>query len=200
MNHHNPLLIFDLGNVIIRHSEPVLFANISAACDDPAKARPLLDEVFAIGGADLQPTRHFFEGIRERIGFSKSYDDFEKLWSSHFTRDEDMEALVRSLAARYRLVILSNTNDAHWRFLRCEYDIMQVPHALYTSFELGMEKPSADIYRHVLKAESRTPEDSIFIDDRMVNVEAARALGLHGIHFTGKDALIPELERLGVRL
>ena len=199
MEASDPLLIFDLGNVVLRHSEPVLFANISAACDDPAAARPLLGGVFAAGGGDLQPTRIFFESIRRQIGFSKSYEEFESLWCSHFSHDDEMEQLVRALAERYRLVILSNTNDAHWRFLHREYDILSVPHALYTSFELGIEKPSPAIYERVLELEGRAAKDAIFVDDKPENVEAARILGINAILFTGRDALVAALDALGVR-
>jgi putative hydrolase of the HAD superfamily len=194
----DPLLIFDLGNVILKHSEDVLFTNISAVCADPAQARDHMKDGFVMGGGDLLPNRQFFEKIRERIGFQGDYPAFERLWSSHFTRDPGMEELVEELASLYRLVVLSNTNDAHWKYLNAEYPIMQVPAKLYTSFELGLQKPDLAIYRAVLEAEHRQPEEAIFVDDRAENVAAASTLGLHGIVFTNRLQLESDLADLGI--
>ena len=194
----DPLLIFDLGNVILKHSEEVLFDSISAACADPLQAREHMKDMFAMGGGDLLPNRQFFDNIRERIGFTQDYDAFERLWSSHFTHDTEMEDLVEVLASLYRLVILSNTNDAHWKYLNAEYPIMKVPAKLYTSFELGLEKPNLAIYRAVLEAEQRPPQDCIFVDDRAENVAAASTLGIHGILFKDRMQLESDLADLGI--
>jgi putative hydrolase of the HAD superfamily len=194
----NPLLIFDLGNVIIRHDDDLLFKGLSGACANPSTALRLLRDIFRKGGADLMSTNLFFESIRHKIGYTGDYDHFQSIWCSHFSRDPAMEELVAALAAKYQLVILSNTNDAHWKFLTGSYDVLKVPRALYTSFELGMEKPSLEIYEYVLKAEHRTAEETIFVDDRQQNVDGARAAGIHGILFTGREALIRDLAELGV--
>jgi putative hydrolase of the HAD superfamily len=193
-----PLLIFDLGNVVIKHDDDILFHGLSGACKEPDKAMALLKNIFQEGGADLKSTADYFEEIRYKIGFEGEYDRFESIWCSHFSHDPAMEDLVKALAAKHQVVILSNTNDAHWRFLTGKYDILKVPKAVYTSFELGIAKPAAEIYLHVLKAEHRQPEEAIFIDDKPVNVEGARAVGMHGIHFTGREALERDLEALGI--
>ena len=194
----DPLLIFDLGNVILKHSEEALFANISAACADPVHAREQMNDTFAQGGGDLLPNRQFFENVRERLGFRQDYDAFERLWSSHFSHDPEMEDLVEVLASLYRLVVLSNSNDAHWKYLNAEYLIMKVPAKLYTSFELGLEKPDLAIYRAVLEAEQRKPEEAIFVDDKAENVAAASTLGIHGILFRDRLQLESDLADLGI--
>lgn len=62
----------------------------------------------------------------------------------------------------------------------------------------GLAKPDAAIYRLAMQRSGRPAEQLVFIDDRLENVEAARALGMHGIHFTGADALRAELVALGL--
>ena len=59
-------------------------------------------------------------------------------------------------------------------------------------------KPEAELFRILLRRNNLAPEQAIFIDDSLKNVDAARALGLHAIHFRSADALERELLALGV--
>ena len=195
------LLVFDLGNVILRHDNELLLRNLAARCPDPAAAAAALKqaldkETFSAGKGTLA---ELFAIVGPAIRFDGDYATFAELYCSHFTHDPAMEALVEDLASRHRLVILSNTDAVHWAHIMRDYPVMQAPHALYTSFELGLTKPGWEIYQHVLKAEGFAAADSIFIDDRIDNVEGARALGMTGIHFTGDAAALKaELSGLGV--
>ncbi len=195
----DPLLIFDLGNVILRHDNALLMRRLAAKSRLPEKAVPDLIGCFD-HGMDVgdETLREAFEREYATIGFKAGYEAFADIWCSHFSHDLGMEDLVERLSQRYRLVILSNTNAAHWEYLMGTYPILQTPHARYTSFELRLRKPNAAIYRHVLEREGRSPDSAVFIDDKLENVEAARALGIHGIHFTGRDALVAELAALNV--
>lgn len=59
-------------------------------------------------------------------------------------------------------------------------------------------KPSAELFNILLRRNNLTATDSVFIDDSIKNVDAARALGIHAIHFKSTDALEQELRGLGV--
>jgi 2-haloacid dehalogenase len=59
-------------------------------------------------------------------------------------------------------------------------------------------KPSAELFDILLRRNSLAASESIFIDDSLKNVDAARALGLHAIHFRSADLLEQELATLGV--
>jgi 2-haloacid dehalogenase len=66
------------------------------------------------------------------------------------------------------------------------------------SGEVKLLKPDARIFRLFLKTFAIDPGLSIYIDDRRANVEAARAVGMHGIVFTDAAALRSELIGLGL--
>ena len=68
--------------------------------------------------------------------------------------------------------------------------------ACYVSGELGLLKPQAEIYRHVLADLGITPAEAIFIDNRASNVAGAEALGITGHVFTDADQLRAFLESL----
>ena len=59
-------------------------------------------------------------------------------------------------------------------------------------------KPDAELFRILFRRNNIVPEQAIFIDDSIKNVDAARALGLHAIHFRSPDQLEQEMLQLGV--
>src|SRR5262249_51860859 len=61
--------------------------------------------------------------------------------------------------------------------------------ACYVSGELGLLKPHAEIYRHVLGDLGITPAEAVFIDNRASNVAGAEALGITGHVFTDAGRL-----------
>ena len=79
-----------------------------------------------------------------------------------------------------------------------EFDWLSRFDVLVWSFQLKMAKPDPDIYRHVLKELGTRPEETLFLDDRPVNVEAANALGFKGLTFTNVDQLRTDLIAQGL--
>jgi putative hydrolase of the HAD superfamily len=64
---------------------------------------------------------------------------------------------------------------------------------LVWSYQLGMAKPEPAIYQHTLRELGVEPGEALFIDDRLVNIEAARALGMQGILFSTVERLRADL-------
>ncbi|WP_308249691.1 HAD family hydrolase [Sphaerisporangium fuscum] len=64
------------------------------------------------------------------------------------------------------------------------------------SGEVGMRKPEPRIFHHALGLVGLRPEECVFIDDIEANIEAARALGLVGLHHRDADATIAAMEEL----
>ncbi|MEM1351698.1 MAG: HAD family phosphatase [Pseudomonadota bacterium] len=62
----------------------------------------------------------------------------------------------------------------------------------------GVVKPNARIFELLCERASVAPEDCVFIDDGLHNIEGARAVGMDGIHFTGADALEADLKTRGM--
>lgn len=69
---------------------------------------------------------------------------------------------------------------------------------VFFSCHLRLAKPDPEIYRVVCRSLGREPAEAVFIDDKAENAQGAERAGLAGIHFTGAEALVAELARLGV--
>jgi putative hydrolase of the HAD superfamily len=99
-------------------------------------------------------------------------------------------------AARYRTAILSNMPSAKLSFMRASGSfgwIKDFQPAIF-SCEYHLVKPEPEIYRLCLEKLAVDPEGCIFLDDVPRNVEAARALGIHALHFRSAAAGAAELE------
>ena len=64
------------------------------------------------------------------------------------------------------------------------------------SAEEGVQKPDAEIYTRALSRLGVAPQEAIFVDDRLENVEGARRVGMHALHYTGSVGVRQEIARL----
>ncbi|MGC1964931.1 MAG: HAD-IA family hydrolase, partial [Candidatus Acidiferrales bacterium] len=69
--------------------------------------------------------------------------------------------------------------------------------SFFSSCYLGVRKPEEQIYRLALEIAQREPEETVLIDDRGLNLECAREIGMNGIHFQNVGQLRADLAQLG---
>lgn len=94
--------------------------------------------------------------------------------------------------------ILSNMGDGVLDSVKREFDWIYRFNVLVWSYQLGIAKPDPAIYRYTLDKLGTRPEETLFIDDKIENVEAARALGIPSIHYSGVEQLRAELIAMGL--
>jgi putative hydrolase of the HAD superfamily len=119
-----------------------------------------------------------------------------RMWT---TQNPVMVAWQQRLKAHgLRTAILSNMGDSVLESIEREYAWIRNFDVLVWSYQLGMAKPEAAIYRHTLEKLGTRPGETLFIDDRRVNIEAARALGMVAIEFTTAEKLREDLTAAGM--
>lgn len=79
-----------------------------------------------------------------------------------------------------------------------EFHLRREFQAFFSSCYLGIRKPDEGIYRIALEVTQRRPEECLFVDDRELNLECARQLGMHTIHFQNAAQLRNDLNASGV--
>jgi glucose-1-phosphatase len=88
-----------------------------------------------------------------------------------------------SKEGKYKLILLSNTNDIHIEWVQQNVKFFEAFKkcfaAFYLSQELNMRKPDPSIYQFVLKQHNLIPQETLFIDDTLENTEAAAKLNIH---------------------
>lgn len=106
---------------------------------------------------------------------------------------------IQSLKAHgYKVYYLSNFSSKAYEDCRDALDFIPFTDGGILSYREKIIKPDAEIYQLLLSRYSLNAEESVFIDDTMANVNAANALGIHGICFKTKEQVEAELKQLGV--
>lgn len=106
--------------------------------------------------------------------------------------------LLAELRENYTIALLSNTNAAHWdRFERQNTFLQHVDYP-FTSLQFGLMKPNAAIYQRLLSELDCQPEEVLFFDDGLANIEAARAEGIHAERVFGPGDIKAALSERGL--
>ncbi|PID57488.1 MAG: haloacid dehalogenase [Ignavibacteriae bacterium] len=137
------------------------------------------------------------EFIKYNLDWLENYvskKDFIKIFSEIFEPQKEVIALLPKLKNKYKLVLLSNTNNIHKIYGWEHYQFLKYFDKLILSFEIGANKPEEKIYKSVENFTKEKPETHIFIDDILEYVEAPKKLGWEGIQFKGYENLTAELK------
>ena len=97
-----------------------------------------------------------------------------------------------------KLAVLSNMPGELGQYIRQTTDWLRPFHHLCFSGELKVWKPEPAIYRTCLEALDVPAGKALFLDDREVNVEGARAVGMHAVVFHSVEKLRADLEAFGL--
>lgn len=95
--------------------------------------------------------------------------------------------------AGLKIGILSNIGDSLVVRMRKEFAWLKEFDHVTWSYELGMVKPEAGIYRHTLEKLGVEPQQALFLDDKPVNIRGAEAVGMRGIVYTSLKDLVEAL-------
>lgn len=123
------------------------------------------------------------------------------LWDARMWTTQNPAMLAWQLELKRRGVrtaILSNMGDNVHANMQREFEWLSRFDALVWSYELRVAKPDPAIYLHVLKELGTRPEETLFLDDKPVNIEAAEALGIRGIVFSTVAKLREDLVAAGL--
>jgi len=185
-------IIFDLGGVLL-NINPLLSLNEFARLGetDPVTLRNMLvnERIFEkFDTGNLSPEQ--FRSELCRILNRKLNDaEIDKAWNI-LLLDFPLPRveLLQQLRKNYRIFLLSNTNIIHYWYYIAEFyknngfHMTELFDKLFLSYEIGIHKPDAGIFKQVLKTADLKPSECVFIDDSLQNVEAAVLQGITGIH------------------
>jgi glucose-1-phosphatase len=195
-------VIFDLGKVLVPFDFQIGYRALAGCCPYDAPevrqriAKSRLVEPFEKG---LIEPREFVRQLSAALDLRTDYSGFCHAWSSIFYGQLIADDVLESLAARYRLLLLSNTNSIHWEMICANYPTMvRHFHDRVLSFEVHAAKPEAAIYRSALERAGCRPEECFFTDDIALNVEAAGHEGIDAVQFHSPPQLEEEMARRGI--
>lgn len=128
-------------------------------------------------------------------------DEFLASFADIFWPNPEICDLIPKLRPHYRIVLASNTCDAHFNKFR-EMFASTLVHfdALGTSHTMNARKPHAAFYESAHRLANVQPGECLFLDDLPVNVEAAERFGWKGIVYRPDGTIKQKLQAAGVEI
>jgi len=178
-------LIFDFGDVFINLNKEATYTELNKLGIHSFSEEMLqIIKQYEIGVITSHEFCDFYKNIFPNI----SVDQIVKSWNAIILdfpeyRLNFIEELSKS--KKYKLILLSNTNELHIekvienmsierykRFKNC-FD------SFYLSHEINLRKPNAEIFEYVLKTHDLIADECFFVDDTNEHTDIAKSLGIH---------------------
>lgn len=197
-------LFFDIGGVLLtngwdRDSRLAAAKKFHLDWDEFESRHELLLHAFEVGDVGLE------EYLDRVIFYCKrdfTRDEFRNFVYSQAQAMPESLALMGRIAKPHKYLISALNNESRdlnaYRIekfhLRDYFDVF------LSSCYLGVRKPDEAIYQAALNITQRKGEECVFVDDRGLNLECARELGMHTIQFKNAGQLEADLKQLGVSI
>jgi FMN phosphatase YigB (HAD superfamily) len=199
-NNEIKAIIFDLGNVLIKvNFERMLINKVKEQIGNTAykvMEAAYNDDLFKqFCTGKINPVS-FHQKLSARLNLNMSYEVFKRKWCDIFEPIEGMPELLSQLSKNYAIGLLSDTDPIHWQYVLQKYPFLQSIKRPTLSFETGYMKPSPKLYRMAAENINCDIKECLFIDDRFVNVEGAKAIGMKAIQFIDLSQLKNFLKEL----
>ena len=196
-------LLFDLGRVVldIDFSKAIACWAGHAGCKPEAiVGRYVRDEAYRLHEVGRISDEDYFASLRSSLGISISDAQFLEGWNAIFAGEMPGIADLLPRAAKHMPVYaFSNTNRPHVDYFSREYaNLLGHFRELYLSSSIGLRKPDAEAFDHVVAAMGVPASRIVFFDDLAENIEGARARGLTAVHVTSPHDVGLALKALGI--
>ncbi len=195
------LVAFDLGNVLCAVDErPV---TIELASISGRSLEEVFETIFGrdrkalFEGGHITFAQHADQAITT-LGLDLTLDEFTDLYNSVLIPSEDMFPLVSQITQRYRIALVSNTSEPHWKAAEKFLPFSSKLDPVIISCEVAAMKPDPAFYDSLLERSHVAAANTLFIDDLPANVEAALKMGFIGHQFLSRAELELYLADLGV--
>jgi putative hydrolase of the HAD superfamily len=194
-------IIFDLGRVLVGFDHSLAaqkFSEYSHYNVSEIYQKIFDSEVVSQYERGKIKTKVFYRKMKRMFKFELGLGKFLRIWNEIFFPHPEVEKMVAKLKKRFRLLLLSNINSAHYNYIKKNFKIIRKFDRIILSYRIGARKPETIVYERAISASLCRPEEILYIDDRRDLVEAARKLGIHSICFRGIRQLKNELLRFNI--
>ena len=137
--------------------------------------------------------------VSHLVGGAVSPDEARGCFNAVLRVRPPVVAAMRKLAEQTRVAVISNTDAIHAAWIQKETALGAVVEQWIFSFEHGEMKPADALFRRAAAVLHLRPDQTLLIDDRADNCEAARALGFETIRFEAWDQVKEQLAARGLK-
>lgn len=196
-------IIFDLGNVVIKVNQKLMFDKLSK---NSGKSAADIEKVYSkssdrkkLERGEISPTQ-FYNSIKKGMDLNLSFEEFRKIYTCMFSRNKEIEKIIPKLKKKYRLVLLSNTDELHYNFIKKKFPILNYFDDFVLSYKAGMRKPNPLIFIEAVKKSKTTPWNCAYFDDVTEFIIVARLMGIKAFRYKNSDKLKNDLKKSSIIL
>jgi epoxide hydrolase-like predicted phosphatase len=190
-------VVWDLGGVLVRTED---FAPRQALARRFGMSRTELEDlVFSDGSGkraqlgEVSIEQHW-ENLRQRFALTaEEMEDFREAFWGGDRVDLDLVDTIRALRTSYKTGLLSNGFSNLRQVVTEAWNFADAFDEMIISSEVGLVKPDPRIYRLALERLGVAAPEAVFLDDFPQNIEGARAVGMHAVHFQDRAQAQAEL-------
>lgn len=144
-------------------------------------------------------SEQFISAIQSKVPYHVSREQILEAWNAVLIGyPEEHIPLLQQLGKKYRIFLLSNTNELHTReFLKIakkQHLPIESNHNLFEkvwySNEIGMRKPDPKIFEFALSQAGLKADETFFVDDLQKNIDAAASVGIHVQKITPEKGIV----------
>lgn len=193
------VLLFDLGGVIVRWVGVDALSQMTGLSRDDVGMRFATSPVFQAYEVGKCGDDIFAETLIADFDLQMSLPEAKALWNSWVQESyRGTKEMLTTLRKTYILACLSNTNALHWGYLPTHINIDTFFDHSYASHLINAAKPAPESYHIPIQDMGVIPSDIWFFDDTMINVQAAKSVGMKAYHVDRDVGVIPTLQALGL--
>ena len=194
MNQDIENIIFDLGGVIINidyNLTAQAFKDLGLTDFDEMYSQAEQTGLFDRFEKGLCSTSYFVNALLDYLPAGTTPNQVVSAWNAMIL-DFPLENLnfLNSLQGKYRIFLLSNTNEIHIQYFHrklsqtvSEDTLVPFFERVYYSSDINMRKPDLEIFEKVCKDNGLDKSKTVFVDDTLQHIHAAKNAGIHTIHF-----------------
>jgi epoxide hydrolase-like predicted phosphatase len=193
-------ICFDIGGVLVRTVDRMPRQALAERLGMTAQKL----ETLVFGGdfgtraqLGLVDEAQLWEHACQQVGWpSEQAKEFRQQFFGGDRLDTDLLAYIRNLHLTYKTGLISNASSGTRTLIEGAWGMADAFDVILLSGDVGVMKPDPPIYLLAIERLGVQPKSVVFIDDFLQNIEGARAVGMHGIHFRNPQQVRTDLEVL----
>jgi putative hydrolase of the HAD superfamily len=193
-------LLFDFGDTIFVPDWKSLNDSMLEETGISVILSPIIKDIYSkkvvIGKLSM---KDIFKKIIDNSNLSVDVDFVVGRYYQNYMKysilDKKMIDLIKKLKNKMKIYGLTNTNEIHSQANK-DRKLFSYFDNVFLSHKIGMKKPDKKLYNYVLRKINLSPQEVLFIDDKIENIESAREMNIHAIKYENYEKLLVEIKKL----